>query len=131
MDGTVPFSWVAFYFSSLEFRVLRPSLLKKTHHLENCKGFILNYSVGEPEPSYSLLFILVSILRIGGGSWPITARVCGLCTAVKWGGDRREMEGPWAHPCPFTGSSDGVALWAQTCLDVLYWRERANEEMTL
>lgn len=26
------------------------------------------------------------------------------------------MEGPCAHPCPFTGSSDGVAL------DVLYWR---------
>lgn len=32
------------------------------------------------------------------------------------------MEGPCAHPCPFTGSSDGVALWAQTSLDVLYWR---------
>lgn len=53
VDGTVPFPWGGFCFSSLECRVLRPSLLKKkTHHLENCKGFILNYSVGEPKPSY-------------------------------------------------------------------------------
>lgn len=33
------------------------------------------------------------------------------------------MEGPCAHPCPFMGHSDGVALWAQMSLGVLYWRE--------
>lgn len=48
-----PFSLgrVLFLFFRMQSVEAQP-VKKKTHHLENCKGFILNYSVGEPKPSY-------------------------------------------------------------------------------
>lgn len=50
----------------------------KDLHLENCKDFILNYSVGEFKSSRQVLAILVAILRI------IRRRNLANCSSCPW-----------------------------------------------
>lgn len=92
----------------------------KDLHLENCKSFILNYSVGEFKSSRQVLVILVAILRI------ISRRNLANCSSCPWvcarvhmlGGrlspwEQKENERPLCSPWPFMGGSAGSTVSVQ------------------
>lgn len=82
---------------------------KRTLCLENCKGFILNYSVAKLKSSCQGLVILVAVLRIIRRKLANSSSCLWVCAGVRmlrgclspWG--QKEHERPLCSPCPFTG----------------------------
>lgn len=89
-------AWGTVYLSFLENRVLSPAYLKP-RHLENYKGFVLNYSVGEPKLLVPAAFCLCCYSQPRGrklANYSVYVGVCGVGEAVSgtqpgdWGAGR-------------------------------------------
>lgn len=81
--------------------------------MENYKGFVLNYSVGEPEPlvlTASCLGCYSKNRRRKLANYSACVWVCVGCVSLRntaRGQPSREMNGPRLIACPLTGCSDG------------------------